>query len=72
MRLLLVVMTQVVVPGDVVQQLPPSGAVRIGPGLRAADGAVLAQKAGVLRQTRAGKLWLEGHQRRCGGLFCRC
>eukprot|EP00882_Tetradesmus_deserticola_P002813 GHRQ01002990.1.p2 GENE.GHRQ01002990.1~~GHRQ01002990.1.p2 ORF type:complete len:233 (+),score=64.67 GHRQ01002990.1:673-1371(+) len=55
---------QVVAPGDAVQALPPSGSVRIGPGLRAEGSYVVAQKCGVVRQTRNGKLWLESKQKR--------
>jgi hypothetical protein len=57
--------SQVVGPGDEVQQLPESGSIRIGAGLRTQDGHVLSQKCGVVRQTRNGKIWLEGRQKRC-------
>lgn len=56
--------SQVVGPGDEVQQLPESGSIRIGAGLRTQDGHVLSQKCGVVRQTRNGKIWLEGRQKR--------
>lgn len=46
------------------QALPASGSVRIGPGLRAEGSYVVAQKCGVVRQTRNGKLWLESKQKR--------
>eukprot|EP00775_Hariotina_reticulata_P007743 gene7743-7942_t len=54
----------VVAPGDAVQALPEAGKIRIGPGLRAHDGFITAQKCGIVRQTKAGKLWLEGRQKR--------
>eukprot|EP00878_Enallax_costatus_P024795 GHUV01026484.1.p1 GENE.GHUV01026484.1~~GHUV01026484.1.p1 ORF type:complete len:143 (+),score=19.28 GHUV01026484.1:698-1126(+) len=56
---------QVVAPGDAVQALPATGSIRIGTGLRADDGYVVAQKCGIVRQTRNGKLWLESRQKRC-------
>lgn len=55
---------QVVAPGDAVQVLPSAGSVKIGPGLRAADGFLVAQKCGIVRQTRNGKLWLESKHKR--------
>lgn len=57
-------MLQVVAPGDAVQALPSTGSIRIGTGLRAEHGFVVAQKCGIIRQTRNGKLWLEGRQKR--------
>lgn len=57
-------MVQVVGPGDEVQPLPESGSIRIGSGLRTQEGYVVSQKCGVVRQTRNGKLWLEGKQKR--------
>jgi exosome complex RNA-binding protein Rrp4 len=59
---------QVVGPGDEVQQLPDSGSIRIGSGLRTQEGFVVSQKCGVVRQTRNGKIWLEGRQKRCAVL----
>lgn len=56
---------QVVAPGDAIQALPATGSIRIGTGLRADDGYVVAQKCGIVRQTRNGKLWLESRQKRC-------
>jgi len=55
---------KVVAPGDAVLALPEEGAVRIGPGLRATDTHIVAQKCGVVRQTRKQQLWLEGRQKR--------
>jgi hypothetical protein len=56
---------QVVAPGDAVQALPEAGKIRIGPGLRAQEGFITAQKCGIVRKTKTGKLWLEGRQKRC-------
>lgn len=60
---------QVVGPGDQVQPLPGSGSIRIGAGLRTQEGFVVSQKCGVVRQTRNGKLWLEGRQKRYAGTW---
>jgi len=60
---------QVVGPGDQVQPLPVSGSIRIGAGLRTQEGFVVSQKCGVVRQTRNGKLWLEGRQKRYAGTW---
>lgn len=56
----------VVLPGDVVLELPERGRVRLGSGLRVEDtagtsGRVMVTKAGVLRQaTRSNRFWVEG------------
>ncbi len=55
---------QVVGPGDILGALPDTGTVRAGPGLSAQNGKLTTSKAGVLRKTKAGKLWVEGRQRR--------
>lgn len=56
-----------VTPGDVVLQLPEEGDVRIGVGLRIQEETLVSQRAGVLKQTKAGRLWVEGRQKRCVG-----
>lgn len=55
---------QGVCPGDVLMGLPETGVVRIGGGVQQAGEALVAVKAGVLRQARNGKLWVEARQRR--------
>eukprot|EP00884_Botryococcus_braunii_P002487 jgi/Botrbrau1/12239/Bobra.0361s0005.3 len=55
---------EVVGPGDILGALPDTGTVRAGPGLSAQNGKLTTSKAGVLRKTKAGKLWVEGRQRR--------
>lgn len=51
-------------PGDRLSELPASGQVRVGAGIQPADSYLVATKAGLLRQTRTGKLWIEGQNRR--------
>eukprot|EP00898_Chlorokybus_atmophyticus_P005746 jgi/Chlat1/6172/Chrsp41S05715 len=54
-----------VVPGDVVQAVPNKASVlRIGAGLMQMGDHIVATKAGVVRQTKQGKLWIEGRQKR--------
>ena len=55
---------QVVVPGAEVLTLPESGRLRVGGGLQPDGEHLVASKAGVLRATKAGKLWVEGRQKR--------
>ncbi len=55
---------QVVAPGDVVAALPEQGKVKVGAGLYAEGNSLHTSKAGVLRQTKARKLWVEGRQKR--------
>lgn len=50
--------SQAVAPGDAVARLPSSGELRVGPGLDADDTFLTTERAGVLRRTRAGKLWV--------------
>ena len=38
--------------------LPPTGELRVGPGLDADGTHLITERAGVLRRTRAGKLWV--------------
>ena len=57
--------SQVVGPGDVLQNVPETGTLRLGPGLTTHDGTVVAMKAGVLhQQPKTGQLWLQGKQKR--------
>ncbi|BDA49650.1 Exosome complex component rrp40 [Coccomyxa sp. Obi] len=56
--------SQVVAPGDVVAVLPEQGKVKVGAGLYAEGNSLHTSKAGVLRQTKVGKLWVEGRQKR--------
>ena len=55
---------QVVCPGDEVARLPETGVVRIGGGVQQEGGALVAVRAGVLRQAPSGKLWVEARQKR--------
>ena len=59
---------RVVLPGDVVGELPRERAeetVRLGPGLREAGGLIVAHTAGVLRRDpKVGRWWVEGDVRR--------
>ena len=55
---------QAVLPGDEVLRLPEAGVVRVGMGLQQSGGALVTNRAGVLRQTKGGKLWVEGSQKR--------
>lgn len=57
-------MRQVVGPGDVVAVLPEQGQVKVGAGLYADGTNLHTSRAGLLRQTKAGKLWVEGRQKR--------
>ena len=57
---------QAVGPGDRLAELPAAGQVRVGPGIQPEDNLLVASKAGVLRQTKGGKLWIEGKHKRCG------
>lgn len=56
--------TQVVGPGDVLGRLPEVGTVRAGPSLSALDGNLVTSKAGTVRKTKTGKIWVEGRQKR--------
>ena len=55
---------QAVLPGDEVLRLPEAGVVRVGAGLQQSGGALVTNRGGVLRQTKGGKLWVEGSQKR--------
>jgi len=55
---------QAVLPGDEVLRLPEAGVVRVGAGLQQAGGALVTNRGGVLRQTKGGKLWVDGSQKR--------
>ena len=57
--------TQAVAPGSAVLELPESGRLRVGGGLHPDGEQLCASKAGTLRATKAGKLWVEGSQKRC-------
>ena len=57
-------LAQVVCPGDNVLLLPKSGVVRIGGGVQQAGDSLVAIKAGRLRSTKNGKLWIDGRQKR--------
>ena len=45
--------------------LPESGRLRVGGGLQPDGEHLVASKAGILRASKAGKLWVEGRQKRC-------
>ncbi len=55
---------QAVCPGDSVLTLPESGTVRTGGGIVQAGDRLISIKAGLLRKTNAGKLWIDGRQKR--------
>lgn len=55
---------QVVFPGQILCKLPQSGQLRVGPGLQPQAETVCTIKSGILRKTKAGKLWVEGRQKR--------
>ena len=55
---------QAVLPGDEVLRLPEAGVVRVGAGLQQRSDALVTDRAGVLRRTKGGKLWVEGSQKR--------
>jgi exosome complex component RRP40 len=55
---------QYVVPGDRVFKLPESGVVRVGTGLRDDGTQLLASRPGLLQQSKNGKLWVFGRQKR--------
>lgn len=55
---------QAITPGDLVFQLPETGTVRIGTGLYDHSGGLVATKIGVLNQTKDGKFWIAGRQKR--------
>jgi hypothetical protein len=59
---------QAVLPGDEVLALPEAGVVRVGAGLQQNGAALVTNRAGVLRRTKGGKLWVEGSQKRCARL----
>jgi exosome complex RNA-binding protein Rrp4 len=54
----------VVIPGDPTLALPESGAVRVGQGLVQEEDMMLCSRAGVVRSTRQGRVWVEGSQKR--------
>ncbi|KAK9904762.1 hypothetical protein WJX75_002069 [Coccomyxa subellipsoidea] len=56
--------SQVVGPGDVVAVLPEQGQIKVGAGLYADGNCLHTSKAGILRQTKSGKVWVEGRQKR--------
>ena len=54
-------------PGDILQDIPDTGQIRLGPGLTTHDGTVVCNRAGTLQQhSKTGQLWLHGKQKRCG------
>jgi exosome complex component RRP40 len=55
---------QYVVPGDQVFKLPESGVVRVGTGLRDDGTQLVASRPGLLQQSKNGKLWVFGRQKR--------
>ncbi|KAK9793711.1 hypothetical protein WJX73_004354 [Symbiochloris irregularis] len=57
---------QAVGPGDILLELPATGQVRVGAGIQpSGEGDTLvASRAGVLKQTKAGKVWIEGRLKR--------
>jgi exosome complex RNA-binding protein Rrp4 len=56
--------SQAVAPGDIICQLPETGEVRVGSGVQLSSTQLCSVKAGILRQTTSGKLWIEGRQKR--------
>ncbi|KAK9804839.1 hypothetical protein WJX72_008204 [[Myrmecia] bisecta] len=55
---------KVVLPGDNLLSLPDQGVIRVGAGLRQSEGYLQSIKPGVLKQTKSGKYWIEGRQKR--------
>ena len=55
---------QVSAPGDFVADLPATGQVTVGSGVQAAEASLLSSKAGLVRCTRAGKVWIDTKQKR--------
>jgi exosome complex component RRP40 len=55
---------QYVIPGDQVYKLPESGVVRVGTGLRDDGTQLIASRPGLLQQSKKGKLWVFGRQKR--------
>jgi exosome complex component RRP40 len=56
---------QFVCPGDITLQLPETGMVRIGTGLRQEGTALVATKPGIFQQTgSSNKYWIKGRQKR--------
>ena len=55
---------KVVAPGDSLLQLPKNGKLRIGTGISVEQDQLVTNRCGVARQTKAGKIWIEGRQRR--------
>ena len=45
-------------------QLPEVGIVRVGAGVQQDGDVLVACKAGVLQQSKEGKIWVQGSQRR--------
>lgn len=55
---------KVVTPGDGLLQLPKNGKLRIGTGIYVDEDQLVTNRCGVARQTKAGKVWVEGRQKR--------
>ena len=55
---------KVVTPGESLLQLPKHGKLRIGTGISVDDNQLVTNRCGVARQTKAGKVWIEGRQKR--------
>lgn len=56
---------QMVVPGDIIMNLPTDGQeVRLGGGLRQVGDHVISTRAGIVRHYQPGKYWIEGSQKR--------
>jgi len=55
---------QIVSPGDRISPLPPSGELRVGPGLDAAGAWLVADAPGVVKETRGGTAWVASRGRR--------
>ena len=53
-----------VLPGDQAAVIPESGNIIIGQGLQPQENVLICTKAGLLRSTAKGKLWVEGSQKR--------
>ena len=55
---------KVVTPGDGLLQLPKNGKLRIGTGIYVDEDQLVTNRCGVARQTKAGKVWVGGRQKR--------
>ena len=63
---------RVVLPGDVLGNVEPDSALKLGPGLRMEQNSVVAVKAGKLRFRKPSIYWIDSNQRRVRTLIKVC